>query len=219
MEQTSSNGIWEGERVMKKIILIATALVAVIYIFAGCADSGRQTTAEQTPQATSTPEVTKEPLFTLAPVNEPQKTQQQEPQQLYSSYAYLRRFDPQSGIAQFDYFDVLTGNDAVNYLINCEGYCSLVAQEVVARYEKTDFLEVNPDGALWDIDLSKTDIKLLYDVDGSFAEPAEAASIEDFTSLWNVDKSLLMQKYFYYITVDEATGQADSIEQLAGFEK
>jgi hypothetical protein len=171
--QASSNGIWEGERIMKKTMLIATALVAVIYIFAGCADSGIQAPAEQTPQASATPAVTEEPLFTLVPVNEPQQTQQQEPQPIYSSYAYLRRFDPQSGIAQFDYFDVLTGNDAVNYLINCEGYCSLVAQEVVARYEKTDFLEVNPDGALWDIDLSRTDIKLLYDADRSFTEPAE----------------------------------------------
>ncbi len=203
---------------MKKMMLIATALVAVLYIFTGCADSGIQTPAEQTLEVKATPEVSEEPLFTLSPVPAPEQPQQPE-QGMYSSYAYMRSFDPQSGIAQFDYFDVLTGSEAVNYLINCEGYCSLVAQEEVAKYEQTDFLEVNTDGALWGIDLNKTYIKLLYDVNGSFAEPAEETSIEDFTSLWNADKSLLIQKYFYYITVDEATGQADSIEQIAGFEK
>ena len=217
--QASSNCFWEGERAMKKMMLIVTALIAVIYIFTGCADSGIQTPAEQTPQTTVSPDVSEEPLFTLAPVAEPQETPQQQAPPFYSSYAYLRRFDPQSGIAQFDFFDVLTGSDAVNYLINCEGYCSLVAQEEVAKYEQTDFLEVNTDGTLWDIDLNKTEIKLLYDVNGSFEETAEDASIEDFTSLWNADKSLLMKKGFYYITVDEATGQAVGIEQFAKFEK
>ena len=201
---------------MKKMMLITTALVAVLYIFTGCADSGIQTPAEQTLEVKATPEVSEEPLFTLSPVPAPEQPQQPE-QGMYSSYAYMRSFDPQSGIAQFDYFDVLTGSEAVNYLINCEGYCSLVAQEEVAKYEQTDFLEVNPDGALWDIDLMQTDIVILYNADGSFSEQATSASIEDVAAIWNADKSLLLQRHFYYITVDEATGQVLSIEQLAGF--
>ncbi len=203
---------------MKKTMLIATALVAVIYIFAGCADSGIKAPAEQTPEATAAPEVSEEPLFTLAPFAEPQETQQQqEPQPLYSSYAYLRRFDPKSGIAQFDYFDVLTGSDAVNYLINCEGYCSLVAQEEVAKYEETDFLEVNPDGALWDIDLAQTDIMLLYDENANFLKQARKASFDDVVKLWNQDKSLLLTSSYYYILVDEQTAEVLLIEQVAGF--
>ena len=204
---------------MKKLMLTTAAFLAVLYIFSGCADSGIKDTAAQTLGTEPSPVVSDEPLFTLSPApapEQPGETQQPE-QGMYSSYAYMRRFDPQSGIAQFDYFDVLTGSDAVNYLINCEGYCSLVAQEEVAKYEESDFLEVNPDGALWDIDLRQTGIKLLYKADGSFSEQAAQASIEDVAAIWDADKSLLLQKHFYYITVDEATGQVLSIEQLAGF--
>ena len=35
---------------------------------------------------------------------------------MYSSYADLISFDPETGIAKFDYFDMLRGADAVKFL-------------------------------------------------------------------------------------------------------
>lgn len=201
---------------MKKLILIITAICAVSYIFTACADSAAKqaTEAGQIPVSS---EAALEPLFTLAPAQISPETEQQEDSLFYSSYAHMRSFDPNTGIAQFDFFELLTGAEAVDYLINCEGYCSAVAEEQVDEYTQGDFLEKNTSAMLREVDMREVSIKLLYSPDESIAADGQSIdfSFEDLVSLWNADKAKVLLTHFYYITADEDTQQVLQVEQLS----
>jgi hypothetical protein len=134
---------------------------------------------------------------------------------LYSSYAHMVSFDPQSGLADFDYFDMLRGPDAVNWLVEQEGYSLRDAEEVVGNYSVSEFIEKNTDPGLRTIDLNGVELTLMYKPDGTMAEgsPASvAAGIEDLKALYALDPDLALRSYFYYVTVQD--GKAVSVDQV-----
>ena len=63
---------------------------------------------------------------------------------MYSSYADLVSFDPETGIAKFDYFDMLRGKEAVDYLVEHKNYKLADAQELVDNFATRSTLRKTP---------------------------------------------------------------------------
>ncbi|MDD3931043.1 MAG: hypothetical protein PHT04_02610, partial [Eubacteriales bacterium] len=101
--------------------------------------TSQETTTEVTPTAvsetTSVTTVTSETATTGASSTEtPASTESSSGIILYSSYAHLVSYDPNSGLADFDYFNMLKGEEAVQWLIDREGYTESEAEVIVANY-------------------------------------------------------------------------------------
>lgn len=132
---------------------------------------------------------------------------------MYSSYAHLVLYDPARGFADFDYFDMLKGNEAVEFLVET-GSALADAQELVDNFADSEFVEKNTNPQLRAIDLRETQLKLMFNPDGTKVEgavPADA-TLEDFYNLYHLNPSLITDEYFYYITVTD--GEVVCVEQV-----
>jgi len=211
---------------MKALIFIVAITAAIVITITGCASGSAvvadeqqikqpqiDDVAEQEGAPSLQPAATQGPRFTLAP---PIQSIEPEDSSLYSSYAHMRSFDPATGIAQFDYFDILIGDDAVDWLINCEGYCSVDAQDEVNDYADSEYIEKNTNPQLREIDLTIVPLKLMYTPSGKLLiQPdGEPADFADVLELWQVNQSYVLYTHFYYITVDEDTEQVLLVEQV-----
>ncbi len=133
---------------------------------------------------------------------------------LYSSYAHMVSYDPACGSADFDYFEMLTGDDAVAWLVDHEGYTLSDAQAEVDDYADSEFIEKNTNPQLRTISLIDVPLKLMYHPDGTplpGAEPIDAELI-DLYNLYHVNHALVLDVYFYHITVED--GAIVSVEQV-----
>ena len=133
----------------------------------------------------------------------------------YSSYAFMVSYDPARGWADFDYFDMLTGQDAVDWLVAEEGYTLADAQAEVADYADGEFICKNTNPQLRTIDLKNVPIKLMYHSDGtpvSDSTPIDS-TVADVFALYNLDTAYLFNDYFFYIHVD-ADGNVTLVEQI-----
>ena len=135
---------------------------------------------------------------------------------MYSSYAHMRSFDPATGIAQFDYFDILIGDEAVDWLINGAGYCSVDAQDEVDTFADSEYIEKNTNPQLRPIDLANVPLKLMYTPSGKLlTQPdGEPSDYADVLELWQVNQSYVLYTHFYFITVDKETEQVLLVEQV-----
>ena len=134
---------------------------------------------------------------------------------MYSSYAFMVSFDPARGWADFDYFDMLRGDDAVQWLVDQEGYDLAAAQAEVADYADSEFICKNTNPTLRTIDLRTIPIQLMYHPDGTMVDDATPidSDIEDVFDLYMVDPGLLLDSFFYYIEVDDAN-EVVSVQQV-----
>lgn len=122
---------------------------------------------------------------------------------MYSSYAHMVAFDETTGWAQFDYFEILRGSEAVQWLVDKEGKTEAEAQAIVDDYADSEFIEKNTNPQLRTIDLQAVPLKLMYNTDCSMvsgAVPVES-SYADFCDIYGSDPALLLDSFFYYITV------------------
>jgi hypothetical protein len=148
--------------------------------------------ADPTIEPTATPEITSEgetgPINTAA---------------MYSSYAYMVSYDPARGWADFDYFNLLQGDDAVQYLVDHEGYTLEDAQALVDDFADSEFICQNDNPQLRTVDLQEVDLKLMYYPDGTMVTDATSLDSEliDLYDLYHVDPDLVLDSFFYYITV------------------
>lgn len=133
----------------------------------------------------------------------------------YSSYADLIFFNPGTGIAYFDYFDLLQGADAVEYLVNKEGYSKAKAEEEVAEYADSEYIRDDGDGTLYPVDINTTNLILMYQPDGEPMPGADGvpSNAGDFYALFNHDPSLLLDSFFYYLHTDPE-GDVYLVEQV-----
>lgn len=207
----------------------ALALLMAILLL-GCAapatpaasDSPAPPTATATPSATPldvpdtpTPSAaqvlpeTSAPTPTIAPSPTPKGPT------MYSSYADLISFDPESGIAKFDYFDMLRGNEAVDFLVDHEGYTKAAAQEMVENFADSEFVKKNTNPQLRAIDIDDVPLKLMVKPNGDPVDGAESVSVtaSDFRAIYALNTSLLLESYFYYIHVD-VDGKVTLVEQV-----
>jgi len=129
---------------------------------------------------------------------------------MYSSYALLSSFDPVTGLAEFDYFDMLLGQDAINWLVSHEGYTQADAEDTVNNFVDGEFVMKNANPQLRTVDLSVTPLKAIYYADGSHTATwpeSEPISFADFTALYEYEKvgedgiTYVTGNMFYYITV------------------
>ena len=171
------------------------------------------TTPETTAEATSTAAetTTTEATTTMATVTESSP----EPEiYLYSSYAHMVSYDPVSGLADFDYFNMLKGDDAVQWLVNEEGYTLADAEAEVADYADSEFIEQNVNPQLRTFDLNDVALKLMYHSDGTLVSGAEPidATISDLNALFAMDPDAVLSTHFYYVTVN--AGAVETVSQV-----
>jgi len=159
-------------------------------------------TAESTAGTTASPTPTMPAKPTHAPVVNTAV--------MYSSYATLSSFDPVTGLAKFDYFDMLTGQDAIDWLVSHEGYTQADAENEVNNFADGEFVMKNVNPQLRTVDLSVTPLKAIYYADGSQTATwpeAEPISYADFVALYEYEKvdpdgrTYVTDGMFYYITV------------------
>lgn len=200
---------------LKKVVITVIVIFAAM-LFSACVQN------DSLPSKTVIVIEEKQTDQTLSPMDV-QKSREQaadvdesESLPMFSSFAHMRSFDPKTGIAQFDFFEMLKGAEAVDYLINFEGYCSAAAETETEQLGEGDFLEKNLSYELRQINLKKVPVLLLYTVDGCSITDAQGVktSFEDIVSLYNRDKTKLLLSGYYYITADEDTGEVLIVEQV-----
>ena len=122
---------------------------------------------------------------------------------LYSSYAHMTAYHPSTGLADFDYFDMLRGEDAVKWMISHEGYTKAEAEEIVAEFADSEFIEKNENTQIRTIDLNQVVLKLMYDPNGEMVTDSTpvASTVAKLNTLYNHDSSLALDSFFYYVKV------------------
>ena len=133
---------------------------------------------------------------------------------MYSSYAHMVSYDPARGWADFDYFTMLRGDEAVQWLVEQEGYTEAGAQAVVDDFADSEFIEKNINPQLRTIDLRDIELKLMYYPDGTMVTDANPVDSEliDLYNLYEKDPTLVLDSFFYYVTVED--GVVVAVEQV-----
>ncbi|MEA4869294.1 hypothetical protein SDC9_103961 [bioreactor metagenome] len=210
----------------------AAALFASLLFLAACASPASpeptatsEATAAPAATASPTPVITPTPAPTptATPTGIPATTAPQQPTptptpkgpRMYSSYADLTSFDPETGIAKFDYFDMLRGKEAVDFLVAHEGYKLADAQKLVDNFADSEFVKKNTNNQLRAIDLDDVSLKLMVQPNGDPVDGAESvvSTASDFRKIYGIDTSLLLESYFYHITVS-SSGRVTLVEQV-----
>ncbi len=226
-------------RTIRKIILTISLCTALFFAATGCqfyyVANESTTSAPETAAEEETTDTTEEPTTaesttadatiavettvaatTAAPTpTEPSETTRPpvvNTATMYSSYAIMKSFDPETGLAKFDYFDMLTGQDAIDWLVNNEGYTPAEAEEEVNNYMDGEFFMKNINPQLRTVDLVVTPLEAIHYADGSQTATwpdSESISYEDFVALYELEKvdpdgiSYVMKGLFYWVTVED----------------
>lgn len=133
---------------------------------------------------------------------------------MYSSYAHMASFDPETGWAAFDYFDILRQDAAVQWLVENEGYTQASAEAEVGDFADSEFIEKNTNPQLRTIDLNQVTLTLMYHPDGTQAEGANPvpSTVDGLRALYALDPSLVLQSFFYYVEVqNDRAVQVDQV--------
>ncbi len=157
------------------------------------------------PTISPTPEPTSEP--TPSPTPGPSIN-------MYTSYADLVSFDPSSGEAEFDYWEMLQGDRAVEWLVEHEGYSLADAQEEVDNYADSEFIKKNTNPQLRMVDLSSVPLRMMYHPDGTMLTGAGpiATSYTDFCGLYAAHPNKVLHSFFYRVIVsDDASIRVDQV--------
>lgn len=122
---------------------------------------------------------------------------------MYSSYAHMVSYDPARGFADFDYFNLLKGQDAIDYLVDHEGDTRTDAEALVNDFADSEFIEQNDNPLLRTIDLRDIDLKLMYHPDGTMVTDATPIDSEpiDLYNLYHVNPDLVLNSFFYQVHV------------------
>lgn len=133
------------------------------------------------------------------------------PENMYSSYAFMKSFDPATGVASFDYFDMLKGQAAIDYLVTYEGYTPEDAATEVNDYADSEFVLKNVNPQLRHADMEAVSISMMYDASGVKSVDANTFALDyaEFLSLYQSHPDDVVEgDFFYYVTVsnDRITG-------------
>ena len=126
---------------------------------------------------------------------------------MYSSYADMVSFDPETGWALFDYWDMLKGDEAKQWLVDHEGYTEANAQTYVDNMSDSEFVKKNTNPRLRAVDMSAVSIKMMTQKDGTPVADANpvALTYNDFMDLYAAKPDAVLSSYFYYLTVQSGT--------------
>ncbi|HWQ98953.1 MAG TPA: hypothetical protein VN538_12800 [Clostridia bacterium] len=215
----------------RNILVIAAAILTLLLLAACAAPAIPEATAAPTQAATATPPPTATPAPIVTPTSAPTETlaltatptvtaaatptTTPKGPTMYTSYADLISFDPETGIAKFDYFDMLRGDDAVKFLVDHDGYTQAKAQELVDNFADSEYVKKNTNPQLRAIDIDDVPLKLMVKPNGDPVDGAEPKSVTaaQFRAVYALNTSLLLESYFYHITVDSG-GKVTLVEQV-----
>ena len=209
---------------MKKTLALIICLT-VLLLMAGCdfipswSTTGATTTTTTAPTDTTatTAETTAETTTETAEPTTTEETTTATPTaaaRMYTSYAHMVSYDPARGLADFDYFNLLKGQDAINYLVDHEGYTEANAEALVNGFADSEFVYQNDNPLLRIIDLRNIDLKLMYYPDGTMVTDATPVDSEliDLYNLYHVNPDLVLESYFYRVHVTD--GVVTMVEQV-----
>lgn len=166
--------------------------------------------------------IPEESIFIPEDIGDPVNTSE-----MYSCYAHMTSFDPNTGWAEFDYFLLLSGEEAIQWIMERDGltyeeaYQYIYADENLDKYINGVYKNTNPQ--LRTIDLHNVSLKLVYypiqDIivlpEGSAQRGTGNEVPVDFITImkaYYTDPAILTN-FYYYITVDE-NGVPISVEQI-----
>lgn len=154
------------------------------------------------------------PAPTITPTAPPTPSMAPGPR-MYPSYAHMVSYDPATGIAEFDYFDILTGHDAIKWMVDHEGYTVTEATDIVDDWGDGEYWYKNTNPQLRTIDLDDQGLILMFQPDGTQATGAEGipSNTVDANALYALDPNYLFERFFFYIHVD-ADGHVTLVEQV-----
>ena len=168
--------------------------------------------ATQEQQSAQVSEQTLSPVTSVTPQNEPTPNNTMD---FYSCYAFMVSYNPLNGWAEFDYFYMLKGQEAIDFLVDHEGYSQADAEEMVNNFADGEYVCRNTNKGLRTIDLDTVPIKLMYHSNGTLV--ADSTSIDatsaDVTALYNLDPKYLFEHFFFYIHCDD-DGNVTLVEQI-----
>lgn len=136
------------------------------------------------------------------------------PESMYSSYAHFESFDPATGLARFDYFDILKGQDAIDWLVAHEGYTVADATALVNEFADSEYVYKNVNPQLRTADMREVEIRMLYRPNGTMLEGAETIPMTyaDFANLYATSPHKVTDTFFYYLTVTD--GEITEVAQF-----
>jgi len=122
---------------------------------------------------------------------------------MYTSYADMAAFDAETGWAMFDYWDMLRGEEAADWLVTQEGYSEADAQDYADNMADSEFIKKNTNPRLRVVDMRNVSITMMYHADGTPVLDAVpvALTYSEFMSLYAANPDGVLHSYFYYITV------------------
>ena len=134
---------------------------------------------------------------------------------MYDSNALFVSFDPSTGIAAFDFIDVLQGDDAVQHMVNYEGKTPQEAQDIVDGWADSECIIKNHNPQLRMIDMDGPAITMLWYPNGAedFTLNGVSFSYQDFVTLYTNHPDKVDWYLFYHIDVDGA-GNVVEVEQV-----
>jgi len=134
---------------------------------------------------------------------------------MYTSKALFVSFDPGTGIAEFDYIDLLQGDDAVQYMVTYEGKTQQEAQDIVDGWADSECIIKNHNTQLRMIDMDGPAITMLWYPNGDedYSLNGVSFSYQDFVTLYNNHPDKVDWYLFYQIEVD-GSGNVTHVEQV-----
>lgn len=189
---------------MKKLAAVLTILCVLIFPLAACTlELNIPPGTEGTPPpsaTTSEAEASTEP----SPTSEATPSPPPSPSiSMYTSLAYMVSFDPSTGEAEFDYWNMLQGDEAVQYLVGNKGYSLADAHAEVDNYADSEYCESNTNPQLRTIDLSAVPVRMMFHPDGAMLTGTEpiATSFADLCALYTAHPDLVLDSFFYRVIV------------------
>lgn len=132
-----------------------------------------------------------------------------------SFYAHLTSFDPGSGIAYFDDFEMLKGKEAYDYLTKELKWNAQEADALVSGFADSEFVERNNNKDTLQIKVDQMNFILMYQNDGTPMGGAEGvpANGDDFRLLWKNRPDLLLETVAFRLHTD-GDGRVNLVEQM-----
>jgi len=165
-------------------------------------------------KAESTPEVSKEPEPTESP--EAERPQPEGNPNMYSSHAHLVEYDTETGWAKFDYFEIMTGDEAIDALMVYEGYDLASAQVEVMSWEEGGYYEKNTNPQLRTVDLGNAEVRMIVKTDGTLIDDIgnpPLYELSDINALYDANPIFIIDYFDYFVTVDDK-GTVTKVEQV-----
>lgn len=145
------------------------------------------------------------PTHTVMPTPSPTLAPPQNPS-MYDSDAFLVSFDASTGFAEFDFIVILQGDAAVQYMVSNQGKTLQEAQDIVDDWADSECIIKNDNPQLRTINMTSTDITMLFYPDGSedYTLSGVSFTYNDFVNLYQNNFERIEYYLFYHIDVDSA---------------